>query len=297
MSGIKIREVTKTYKDTKALDHVSVQFEEGKIYALLGRNGAGKSTLLNIISNRIFSDEGEVLVEEMPARENDQVQQKIYLMSEQTLYPTGMKVQQAFRWSKEFYPEFDMSYAMELSERFGLSTKKKIKALSTGYKSIFKLIVALSVNVPYLFLDEPVLGLDANHREMFYRILLEKYIADPFTIVISTHLIEEIASVIEHVVILKEGKVIEDCATEELLAGGYRISGKQEAVDTWIQGEEVIGTEMLGTMKTAYIIGSSKGKWQDVPEELDVAKLDLQKMFIQMTNRQRGDRYENEKEF
>lgn len=285
MSGIKIREVTKTYKDTKALDHVSVQFEEGKIYALLGRNGAGKSTLLNIISNRIFSDEGEVFVEEMSARKNDQVQQKIYLMSEQTLYPTGMKVRQAFRWSKEFYPEFDMSYAMELSERFGLSTKKKIKALSTGYKSIFKLIVALAVNVPYLFLDEPVLGLDANHREMFYRILLEKYIADPFTIVISTHLIEEIASVIEHVVILKEGKVIEDCATEELLAGGYRISGKQEAVDTWIQGEEVIGTEMLGTMKTAYIIGSSKGKWQDVPEELDVAKLDLQKMFIQMTNR------------
>ena len=285
MSGIKIREVTKTYKDTKALDHVSVQFEEGKIYALLGRNGAGKSTLLNIISNRIFSDEGEVFVEEMSTRKNDQVQQKIYLMSEQTLYPTGMKVRQAFRWSKEFYPEFDMSYAMELSERFGLSTKKKIKALSTGYKSIFKLIVALSVNVPYLFLDEPVLGLDANHREMFYRILLEKYIADPFTIVISTHLIEEIASVIEHVVILKEGKVIEDCATEELLAGGYRISGKQEAVDTWIQGEEVIGTEMLGTMKTAYIIGSSKGKWQDVPEELDVAKLDLQKMFIQMTNR------------
>lgn len=285
MSGIKIREVTKTYKDTKALDHVSVQFEEGKIYALLGRNGAGKSTLLNIISNRIFSDEGEVFVEEMSTRKNDQVQQKIYLMSEQTLYPTGMKVQQAFRWSKEFYPEFDMSYAMELSERFGLSTKKKIKALSTGYKSIFKLIVALAVNVPYLFLDEPVLGLDANHREMFYRILLEKYIADPFTIVISTHLIEEIASVIEHVVILKEGKVIEDCATEELLAGGYRISGKQEAVDTWIQGEEVIGTEMLGTMKTAYIIGSAKGKWQDAPEELDVAKLDLQKMFIQMTNR------------
>ncbi len=285
MSGIKIREVTKVYKDTKALDHVSVQFEEGKIYALLGRNGAGKSTLLNIISNRIFSDQGEVLVDGKDARENDQVQQNIYLMSEQTLYPAGMKIQQAFRWSKDFYPKFDMDYAMELAKMFGLNTKKKVRALSTGYKSIFKLIIALSVNVPYLFLDEPVLGLDANHREMFYRILLEKYMEAPFTIVISTHLIEEIASVIEHVVILKEGRVIKDCATEELLAGGYRISGKKETVDTWIQGEDVIGTEMLGTMKTAYVIGSSKAKWKEAPEELEIAKLDLQKMFIQMTNR------------
>ena len=100
MRGIKIREVTKVYKDTKALEHVSVQFEEGKIYALLGRNGAGKSTLLNIISNRIFSDQGEVLVDGENAQENDQVQQKIYLMSEQTLYPAGMKIQQAFRWSE-----------------------------------------------------------------------------------------------------------------------------------------------------------------------------------------------------
>ena len=106
-----------------------------------------------------------------------------------------------------------------------------MRTLSTGYKSIFKLILALSVNVPYLFLDEPVLGLDANHREMFYRILLEKYIEEPFTIVISTHLIEEVASVIEHVVILKDGKIVKNCATEELLAGGYRISGKKEMVD------------------------------------------------------------------
>ena len=134
-------------------------------------------------------------------------------------------------------------------------------------------------------MDEPVLGLDANHREMFYRILLEKYIEEPFTIVISTHLIEEVASVIEHVVILKDGKIVKDCATEELLAGGYRISGKKEMVDLWSQGEDVIGTEMLGTMKTAYVIGSSKEKWKKAPEELEVAKLDLQKMFIQMTNR------------
>ena len=104
---------------------------------------------------------------------------------------------------------------------FVLNTSSRISALSTGYLSIFKLVMALSVNVPYVLLDEPVLGLDANHRELFYRILLAKYGEKPFTVVLSTHLIEEVASIIEDVVILKEGKVIRNESREELLSKGY----------------------------------------------------------------------------
>ena len=179
---------------------------------------------------------------------------------------------------------------------FGLNTKKKVRTLSTGYKSIFKLVLALSVNVPYLFLDEPVLGLDANHREMFYRILLEKYIEEPFTIVISTHLIEEVASVIEHVVILKDGKIVKNCATEELLAGGYRISGKKEMVDIWSQGEDVIGTEMLGTMKTAYVIGSSR-KMEESTGRAGSGEVGLAEDVYPDDKSLEGDVYENEEEF
>ena len=94
--SIEVRNVTKNYGSTCALDHVSLKFEENKIYGLLGRNGAGKTTLLNIISNRIFASEGEVLIDGLPARENDMAQQKIYLMSEKDYYPEKAKIKDIF---------------------------------------------------------------------------------------------------------------------------------------------------------------------------------------------------------
>ena len=265
-----------------ALDHVNLLFEEEKIYGLLGRNGAGKSTLLNIISNRIFPDEGQVLMNGVPVRENDQALEQIYLMSEKTLYPESMKIKEVFKWSKEFYKNFDTDFAMNMAEQFRLDVKKKVKGLSTGYTSIFKNIIALSVNVPFVFLDEPVLGLDANHRELFYKILIEKYSENPFAAVISTHLIEEVSSVIEDIVIIKNGQVIRSETREELLSRGYTVSGNGALVDTYIRGKEVIGTDVLGGLKTAYIIG--RPDRANLPKGLEITGLDLQKLFIQLTN-------------
>lgn len=282
MTGIEVVNISKRFKDTVALDHVNLLFEEEKIYGLLGRNGAGKSTLLNIISNRIFPDEGQVLMNGVPVRENDQALEQIYLMSEKTLYPESMKIKEVFKWSKEFYKNFDTDFAMNMAEQFRLDVKKKVKGLSTGYTSIFKNIIALSVNVPFVFLDEPVLGLDANHRELFYKILIEKYSENPFAAVISTHLIEEVSSVIEDIVIIKNGQVIRSKTREELLSRGYTVSGNGALVDTYIRGKEVIGTDVLGGLKTAYIIG--RPDRANLPKGLEITGLDLQKLFIQLTN-------------
>lgn len=282
MTGIEVVNISKRFKDTVALDHVNLFFEEEKIYGLLGRNGAGKSTLLNVISNRIFPDEGKVLLNGMPVRENDQALEQIYLMSEKTLYPESMKIKEIFKWSKEFYKNFDVEFAMNMAEQFKLDVKKKVKGLSTGYTSIFKNVIALSVNVPYVFLDEPVLGLDANHRELFYKILIEKYSENPFTAVISTHLIEEVSSVIEDIVIIKNGQVIRSETREDLLSRGYTVSGNGALVDTYLRGKEVIGSEALGGLKTAYVIG--RPDRANLPEGLEITGLDLQKLFIQLTN-------------
>lgn len=111
MNCIEIKNVSKSFGEVEALRDVSLCFEENKIYGLLGRNGAGKSTLLNIISNRIFADSGHVSVNGMPAVENDKAQQLMYLMSEASLYPEKMKIKDAFVWSGNFYPDFDLAYA------------------------------------------------------------------------------------------------------------------------------------------------------------------------------------------
>lgn len=280
MSKIEIKNLTKNYGKVCALDNVSVTFEEGKIYGLLGRNGAGKSTLLNCITGLVFPSAGTITLDGKNVVENDSSLCKIYKTSEKTYYPDTMKITELFKYTKGFYPDFDMDYALSVSKQFGLDVKKKIKGLSTGFTSILKQIIALSVNTPFVFFDEPVLGLDANNRDLFYRLLIEKFSEKPFCAVISTHLIEEVSNIVENVIIVKDGKIIRNTTCEELLQQGYTVSGSAAVVDEYIKDKNVIGTDSLGGLKTAYIMGNA----EELPDGLEVTRLDLQKLFVKLTN-------------
>jgi len=125
MNCIEVKGITKNFGDVSALNNVNLKFEKNKIYGLLGRNGAGKSTLLNIITNRIFPDKGEVIIEGEKVIENDEQLRKMYLMNEKNFYPENMKICDVFKWSNEFYPDFDIAYAKELAEKFDLNIKRK----------------------------------------------------------------------------------------------------------------------------------------------------------------------------
>lgn len=282
MSTIQLTNVTKDFGTMRALDNVTITFEENKIYGLLGRNGAGKSTLLNIISNRLFPTAGGITIDGVHTQENDLALSKIYCMSDKNLYPDTMKVKEVFALTKTYYPNFDFAYAEKLALDFSLNVNKKLKNLSTGYLSIYKIIIALACNAPIVFFDEPVLGLDAHHRELFYKNLIDKYSQNPSTYIISTHLIEEASDIIEKVVILKEGKLIMNEDTETVLSKGYAVSGSVSAVDAYCAGRNILGVDTLGGLKTAYVMG--KCNKTEIPSQLEVSKLDLQKLFIQLTN-------------
>lgn len=280
MNGIELKGLTKNYGKVCALDNVSLTFEKNKIYGLLGRNGAGKSTMLNLISNRIFPTSGEILIDGEASVENDKALGKVYCMSEKNLLPKTMRFRKAIEVTKLFYPDMDVDYAYGLCEKFGLEPKKKLNSFSTGYSSIYKIILALSCNADYVFFDEPILGLDANHRELFYKELLQKYIDNGGTYIISTHLIDECANLFERAVIIKEGKVIVDSDTEDLLAGAYTVSGSAALVDEYCVGKELIGSDVIGGLKSAYV----KGSPQNVPQGLEISKASLQNLFVQITN-------------
>lgn len=283
MQGIQIKNITKKYNGLTALDNVSFSFEFGKIYGFLGRNGAGKSTLINVIANRIFANEGKVLVDDVPARENMKVQEKIFCMSETDLYDKDLKIKEHFKWINRFYDSFNIDKALEISEKFNLDTDKRFKALSKGYQSIFKLTVALSLNVPYVIFDEPVLGLDANHRELFYDLLLKDYEDGERTIIIATHLIEEVANIIEEVVLIDKGKILLQESVERLLETGYSISGITKEVDDYCTDKNVIGYDELGSLKIAYVLGEKT----PLPENsnLQISAMNLQKLFVKLTEK------------
>lgn len=285
--NLKINEVSKTHGKKKILDNVSVEIQPQKIYGLLGNNGAGKSTLLNIINNRIFSSEGTVSLFGENLINNEKALNKIYLMSEDNLYPPRMKIKALFKLTEEFYGDFDWDLANKMLEEFELNSSKQISKLSTGYRSIAKLIVALCVPCDYIFLDEPVLGLDANHREVFYNFLLDTYQERLRTFVISTHLIEEISDLLENVIILKHGKVIADENVEEMIHNTYIISGSIEAVEALIEGTIILDKKTLGGAMTAYIKGDLTGKNMS---DIKVASMTLQDYFKKLTNGKREDK-------
>ena len=287
MNAIQIKNITKRYKDVTALDDVSFSFEFGKIYGFLGRNGAGKTTLINIIANRIFADQGEILIDGIPAKENMGVHEKIFCMSEADLYDRDLKVKDHFKWTNRFYTDFDLKKAFELSKKFNLDTNKRFKALSKGYQSIFKLIIALSLNVPYVIFDEPVLGLDANHRELFYSLLLKEFENNERTLIIATHLIEEVSNIIEEVVLIDKGKILVQETVEELLEKGYSVSGAAQEVDYYCTGRNVIGYDELGGLKVAYILGEKTVLPQE--SNLQITAMNLQKLFVKMTEKGVGE--------
>ncbi|HHV32488.1 MAG: ABC transporter ATP-binding protein [Ruminococcaceae bacterium] len=280
MSRIEISHLTKTFGKTKALTDVSLEFESGHIYGLLGRNGAGKTTLLNLITGRLFPDSGEITVDGEPVLENDRALSKIYCMTEGSKYPDRMRVVDALSWSAEFYPNFGGKYARSLCKKFDLNEFQKIGGLSTGYTSIFKLIIALACGSEFVLLDEPVLGLDANHRELFYRELIENFSSSQRCFILSTHLIEEAATLIDRIIIVKNGTILLNEDAQDILESGCTVSGPADLVDRYVQGKKLIGSDKLGGLKSAYLMEPCT----HVPDGLTVGTLDLQKLFIQLTN-------------
>ena len=280
MRGIELKNLTKHYKETAALEGVTLTIEYGKVYGLLGRNGAGKSTMVNLISNRIFPTSGEIFVDGEPSIENDAALRKIFTMSEHNLLPVDKKFKDAVKIVSMFYPDFDKDYAFRLAQMFELDVKKKLMSLSTGYSSIAKLIMALASGADYIFFDEPVLGLDANHRELFYRLLIERYAETGSTFIISTHLIDECANLIEKAIIIDKGRLVTADDTERIMENSYTVTGPAELVDKYTAGKTVVGSDTVGGIRSAYV----KGKPENVPQGLEISKASLQSLFIQMTN-------------
>lgn len=283
MTQIQINNVSKRFGHHDVLQDVSLTLKPNTIYGLFGRNGAGKSTLLNIIANRIFSSNGTVKMDDHSVIENDQALANMFLMSEIDMYPERMKIEKIFKQTELCYGSFDWVRARKLAQKFGLKLDAKFGGLSTGYHSIVKLIIGLSVPVDFVFFDEPVLGLDANHRELFYQELLQTYEEHPRTFLISTHLIEEIAHIVEHVFMLNEGKIVIDGETESIVANSYAITGPSKAVEEYTAGLNVIGHSLLGGLQTSYVYGSLDDN-RIIPDTVKLEHVDLQKLFVYLTN-------------
>lgn len=282
MSELIIANVSKRYGKKTILDDLSVKFEQGHSYGLLGRNGAGKSTLINIIMQRCKREGGIITLDGQITDNNDKLMSRLFCMNDSTLYPSSFRVKTIFSITNSMYDKFDMEYASKTAEMFGLDLKKRLKQLSTGYNTIYKVILALASNADFVFLDEPVLGIDVNQRELFYKTLARKMADETSCFVISTHIIEEIQNLIDRTMILHGGKIILDGDTETLMNSYAAVSGKAEAVDEFTAGRSVICTESMGVFKKT-VFEAENFSESDVPEGLSLDTVNLQQLFYYLT--------------
>lgn len=287
---LKAEGLCKTYGKVKALDQVDLTLEPGHIYGLIGRNGAGKTTLLAALTAQLPVEQGRVTYGGEPVWENDKVLADLCFSRELCgklgTSVNSLRVRDYLKAGQLFYPHWDDAYAHRLTAQFGLQEKKRISALSKGMMSAVTIVLALASRAPITMMDEPVAGLDIVAREDFYRLLLEDYAATGRTFVISTHILEEAATVFERVLILKEGRLIEDCETDALLAQFCAVSGREDVVAAACSGYEVLHTERLGR-QTLCTVRAPAADIEARGLDVDCETLPLQKVFVALCGHER----------
>lgn len=285
---IKVTDLSKKYRHTTALDRVNLSIHENTIYGLLGRNGAGKTTLMSIITAQNFASEGQVKVFGEAPYENAAILSQMCFVRESQRYPEDANATQAFKAAKLFFKNWDENFAKELIKEFGLPMKTVIKKLSRGQLSMVGIIIGLAARTPITFFDEPYLGLDAVARQIFYDRLLADYAEHPRTVIISSHLIDEIAPLIERAIVIDDGKIVLDEDVDELRGRATALVGNTDAVRQAIGEREVLHQEQLGQVSSITVLGSfSPAELADLAASgIESSTVSLQQLIVRLTKRE-----------
>ena len=275
--------IVKTYGGKDVLHDVTLDLKPGKIYGLIGRNGAGKTTLLSILSAQNPATRGTVTLDGEPVWEHRKSLSKICFSRELNANAesgiAAMKAKEYLRIASTYYEDWDKALEERLVKLFDLNLKKKFGKMNKGMLSMITIIVALCSKAPYTFLDEPVAGLDVVAREQFYKLLLEEYSSSGRTFVVSTHIIEEAADVLEKVIILHEGKILLEEDTQTFVDSAVHVSGKIEEVDAAVAGLDVHHTETVGRSKGVTVF-LRPGQKVDESRDVSVQPVSLQRAFV-----------------
>ena len=221
-----------------------------------------------------------------PVRNNDAALHKVFMVGEQNFFPRRHEDQTGTAHHDLFFTPISICAApMDWPNSLACRSRKKSRHIPLDTPPFFALILGLSVNTPYVIFDEPVLGLDAQHRELFYRLLVEKFMAQSCTILLSTHLISEVENLIDHTIILREGRILRNAPTEELLTSAYTLSGPAGLVEQYTEGKQILTSHSLGGLKTVTLQEEST---EPLPAGLERSSMRLQDYFISLQEAEDG---------
>ncbi|TDD13819.1 ABC transporter ATP-binding protein [Kribbella turkmenica] len=281
-----------------ALDRLDLRLAPGKIHGLLGRNGSGKSTLAAVLAGFRRPDEGRVLLEggdlgtAVEPYENAVVTSRVCLIRESGDLVDAALVKHVLGLAASLRPYWDGDVAGELLDRFEVPTNKKVQKLSRGKRSALGVVLGLASRAPLTLFDETYLGMDVPSRNLFYDALLADYAEVPRTIVLSTHLVSEVSTMLEEVVILDDGRLVTQSPVDALRGRGASIVGPAAVVDEFTGGFTVLAEEKIGGTKSTTVLGDLDPALvaQARAAGLEIGPVGLQDLFVHLTSSGQGGR-------
>jgi ABC-2 type transport system ATP-binding protein len=285
--SVQIRDLSVRYGRTQALRRVDLDLEAGLVHGLLGRNGSGKTTLLSTIAAFRRPSGGAVLVDGEDPWENPRVMAGTCLVRESGDVQAEVSMKDNLTFVAGARPHFDPELAGRLMDVFELDPRRRPSKLSRGKKSAFGAVVGLASRAELTIFDEVYLGMDAPSRYAFYDALIEDYVEHPRTIVLSSHLIDEIQRLLESVVILDAGSVLLAEDADALRGRGVSVTGPADAVDAFTTGRVVLRRRRLGRTAEVTVDGglTPDDRATAAGLGLELGPVDLQSLFVHLTEK------------
>ncbi|MDR0406362.1 MAG: ABC transporter ATP-binding protein [Clostridiales bacterium] len=273
---IDFQNVTKRFGAVNAVDGLTTRISGDGIHCLLGRNGAGKTTLMKLIAGHFNATDGRVTVD--GAIVSASRQPGCVNFAESNAEQFNMRVSELIQAADALRNGFDPAFARRMAQRFDLDQRKRFKQLSFGMKTMLSTILTLANTSKVILLDEPALGLDAIMREQFNMLLQESVELTPRVIIVSTHLIDEIAKVARKLMIMDKGKVLAQADLDEVDERAYTLTGPANVVRPLTAGLRRIGETEVGGMLAAHIYD----RRVTPPHGVTLERLPLQDFFVKL---------------
>jgi ABC-2 type transport system ATP-binding protein len=227
---IEVEQLSRSFGAKQALNDVTLKVPRGCVFGLLGESGAGKTTMMRHLLGLMKPQSGSVrVVGRDPVLDPEAVLSQIGYLSEDRDMPGWMRVRELMRYTEGFYPDWDQGYADELIQRFDLIVEQKVRTLSRGQMAKTGLVTALAHRPDLLILDEPSFGLDVIARQEILKAIVRDVAAEGRTVFFSSHLLDEVERVSDHVAIMVNGKIVLADSLDHILESHCRLSIRFES--------------------------------------------------------------------
>lgn len=286
---IQVNNLTKSFQDVLALDHVTANIKDGQVFGLIGTNGAGKSTFLKLCSGILKPDEGSVLIDETPIYENIARKQDIFYISDDQYFFKNTSPKEMMEFYKTVYPFFDSVLFEKLLQAFGLPQNRKVNTYSKGMKKQLSITLGISSNTKYLLCDETFDGLDPVMRQAVKSLFAEHIETRALTPIVASHNLRELEDICDHVGLLHKGGILfsKDIDDMKTTIHKAQIIFKENTAPEEIHGLDIMYSKQSGSFYTLTI----RGEKEDIINRLntlnllffELVPLSLEEIFISET--------------